>query len=68
MEMLSELDWNVSNCLTQLSGGYIYIIYYIEINYMLRHFSLAIFRLIYEKLSKQLYLTCVYCIQWGGKK
>ena len=59
-------------CLTQLSSGqiyiYIYIIYYIGNNHMFRHFSLAIFRLIYEKLSKQLYLTCVYSIQWGGKR
>ena len=56
-------------CLTQLSGIYIYIyiynIYYISNNYMFRHFSLGIFRLISEKFSKQLYLTCVYCIQWG---
>ena len=41
----------------------IYTIYYIDNNYMFRHFSLAIFRLINEKLSKQLYSTCVYCIQ-----
>jgi len=34
---------------------------------MFRPFSLAIFRLINEKLSKQLHLTCVGCIQWGGK-
>jgi len=43
------------------------IIYYINNNYMFRPFSLAIFRLINEKLSKQLQLTCVGCIQWGGK-
>jgi len=43
------------------------IIYYIKINYMFQPFSLAIFRLIIEKLSKQLHLTCVGCIQWGGK-
>ena len=43
------------------------IIYYIKNNYMFRPFSLAIFRLINEKLSKQLHLTCVGCIQWGGK-
>ena len=35
---------------------------------MFRHLSLTIFRLINEKLSKQLYSTCVYCIQWGGKR
>jgi len=34
---------------------------------MFRPFSLAIFRLINEKLSKQLHLTCVGCIQCGGK-
>jgi len=43
------------------------VIYYIKINYMFRPFSLAIFRLINEKLSKQLHLTCVGCIQWRGK-
>jgi len=46
------------------------IIYYIKNNYMFRPFSLAIFRLIIEKISKQskqLHLTCVGCIQWGGK-
>jgi len=42
------------------------IIYYIK-NYMFRPFSFAIFRLINEKLSKQLHLTCVGCMQWGGK-
>ena len=35
---------------------------------MFRSFSLTIFRLINEKLSKQLHLTCVGCIQWGGKR
>jgi len=34
---------------------------------MFRHFTLAIFRLRNEKkLSKQLFLTYVGCIQWGG--
>ena len=42
------------------------IIYYIKKNYMFRPF-LAIFRLIVEKLIKQLHLTYVGCIQWGGK-
>ena len=45
-----------------------YIIYYIKNNYMFWPFLLAIFRLINEKLSKQLYSTCVGCIQWGGKR
>ena len=35
---------------------------------MFRHFSLAIFRLINKKLYKQLHSTCLYCIQWGGKR
>jgi len=39
------------------------IIYYIKNNYMFRSFSLAIFRLKNEKLSKQLHSTCVGCIQ-----
>ena len=34
---------------------------------MFRPFSLAIFRLLNEKLSKHLHLTFVGCIQWGGK-
>jgi len=45
-----------------------FIIYYIKNNYMFRPFSLAIFRLRNEKLSKQLHSTCVVCIQWGGKR
>jgi len=69
---LCKLELECIYCLTQQSGGYIYIyiynIYYIDNNYMFWHFSLAIFRLINEKLSKQLYSTCVYCIQWGGKR
>ena len=32
----------------------IYIVYYIDNSYMFQHFSFAIFRLINEKLSKQL--------------
>ena len=47
-----EVDWNVytRTCLTQLHDGTdMYIIYYIKNNYMFRHFSLAIFRLINEK-------------------
>ena len=36
---------------------------------MFRHFTLAIFRLRNEKKrSKQLYSTCVGCIQWGGER
>ena len=34
---------------------------------MFRHFTLAIFMLRNEKLSKQLYSTYVGCIEWGGK-
>jgi len=40
------------------------IIYYIKNNYMFRSFSLAIFRLINEKISKQLHSTSMGCIQW----
>ena len=36
---------------------------------MFRHFSLAVFRLIYEKkLFKQLHSIYVGCIQCGGKR
>jgi len=64
-----KLDWNVCTCLTEFYDGRdMYIIYYIKNNYMFRHFSLAIFRLRNEKLSKQLYSTYVGCIQWGGKR
>ena len=52
-------------CLTQLSGGYIYIIYYIEINYMFRHFSLAIFRLVNEILVSS--YTRLACIAYSGE-
>ena len=44
-----------------------FIIYYIKNNCMFLHFSLAVFRLINKKLTKQLYTTCVSCIQWVGK-
>ena len=47
---------------------HIYTIYYIGRNYMFWHFPLAIFRLIYEKLSKQLYSNFISCIQRGGKR
>ena len=64
-----KLDWSVYTCLTQLyDGRNMYIIYYIKNNYTFRHVTLAIFRLRNEKLSKQLYSNCVYCIQWGGKR
>jgi len=65
----NKLDWNVYTCLTRLYDGRdMYRIYYIKNNYMFRHFSLTIFRLINEKLSKQLYLTYVGCLQWEGKR
>jgi len=35
---------------------------------MFRHFTLVIFRLRNEKLSKKLYLTYVGCIHWGGRR
>ena len=57
------------DCLTQLyDSRYMYIIYYIKNNYMFRHFTLDIFRSRNNKLSKQLYWSCVGCIQWGGKR
>ena len=68
--IISSQNWSVSTVLhNYLVDIYIYIYkHYIGNNYMFRHFSLAIFRLINEKLSKQLYSTCVCCIQWGGKE
>ena len=45
-----KLDWSVHTCLTQLfDGRYMFRIYYMENNYMFRHFKLAIFRLRNEK-------------------
>jgi len=45
-----KLDWSVCSCLTQLYDGRdMYRIYYINNNYMFRHFTLAIFRLRNEK-------------------
>ena len=42
----NKLDWSVRICLRQIYGGRdMYRIYYIKINYMFRHFTLAIFRL-----------------------
>ena len=35
---------------------------------MFRPFTMAIFSLRLEELSRQLYSTCVGCIQWGGKR
>ena len=63
-----ELDWSIYTCLTQLyDDRNIYIIYYIKNTYTFRPSLLAIFRLINKKKrSKQLYSTCVYCIQRGG--
>ena len=47
------LDWSVCICLTQLYDDRdMYRIYYIKSNNMFRHFTLAIFRLRNEKLSK----------------
>jgi hypothetical protein len=44
---------------------YIYIIYYTEINYMFRHFSLAIFMLINENLVNS--YTQLACIVYSGE-
>jgi len=52
---------------TTLVDRYIYYLLHRD-QLHFQHFSLAIFRLINEKLSKQLYSTCVCCIQWGGKR
>ena len=42
----NKLDWSVCTCLTQLYDGRdVYIIYYINNNYMFQHFTLAIFSL-----------------------
>jgi len=45
-----------------------YRIYYIKNNYIFQPFSLAIFRLINEKLGKQLHSGRVGYIQWGSKR
>jgi len=50
---LCKLDWNDIYCLTRLHVSALFM---------------AIFRLINEKLSKQLYSTCGYCIQWGVER
>ena len=65
-----KLDWGVCTVLTQLyDGADMYRIYYIQNNYMFRPFTLVIIMLRNEeKLSKQLYSTCVGCIQWGGTR
>jgi len=46
----NKLDCSVCTCLTHLYDGRdMYRIYYIKNNYMFRHFTLDIFRLINEK-------------------
>jgi len=62
------LDWSVYTYLTQPYGGRDMYNLLHKNNYMFRPFSLTIFKLISEKLSKQLHSTCVGCIQWGGKR
>ena len=45
-----KLDWGVRTSLTELYDGRdMYRIYYLKNNYMFRHLTLAIFRLINEK-------------------
>ena len=64
-----KLDWSVCTCLTQLYyGRYMYRIYYIENNYMFRHFTWPSSGWEIKKLSEQLYSTYMGCIQWGGKR
>jgi len=54
-------------CLTQLSGGDIYIIYYIENNYMFRRLIMAIFML-YMKHLVSSYTKHIYgLLIWGRK-
>ena len=62
----SELDWNVYTCLTQLYDGRdMYIIYYIKNNYMFRHFSLAIFRLINKKIDRHMKVVMLPALRNG---
>ena len=64
-----KLDWGVYTGLTQLYDGRdMYRIYYIKNNSMFRLFTLPIIRLRNEKTNKQLYSSCVGCVQWGGKR
>ena len=58
----NKLDWSVYTCLTQLYGGR--DMYNLLQKEQLHVLALFIFRLINEKLSKQLHSTCVGCIQW----
>jgi len=63
----NNLDWSVYTRLTQLYDGRdMYIIYYIKNNYMFRHFSLAIFRLINEKNLVSSY-TRLVCVVYSGE-
>ena len=68
--LIIKLDWGVCTSLKQLYGGRdMYKIYYVKNNYMFRPFTLAVIRLRNEKkLSKQLYLSYVGCVQWRGKR
>ena len=62
-----KLDWSVYTCLTQRCDGRDkYRIYYIKNNYMFRHFTLAIFRLINEKNVVSGY-TRLACNVYGGE-
>ena len=61
-----RLGWNVYTGLTQLYDGRdMYRIYYIENNYMFRHFSLAIFTLINEKNLVSSYTRLVWVVYSG---
>ena len=64
--LVGELDRNAHTCLTQLYDGRdTYIIYYLKNNYMFRHFSLAIFRLINEKNLVSSYTQLVWVVYSG---
>ena len=62
----NKLDWSVYTCLTQLYGGRD-MYNYTKNKYMFRPFSLAIFRLIIEKLGKQLQYTWLVWVVSRGE-
>ena len=67
-KLLLELDWSVYTCLTQLyDGGDMYIVYYIKNNYMFRHLTLAIFRLINEKKNLVSSYTGLVWVVYSGE-
>ena len=64
--IVNKLHCGLCTCLTQFyDGRYMYIIYYIKNNYIFRHFSLAIFRLINEKNLVSSYTRLVWVVYSG---